>query len=113
MRVRIYEEFNKVSRLFENYYSNLDIREKEIDDKVFFMVAEKFYFRNSSRASLSICLISKGSYCDAYIVGSGGGQGLIFKFDWGAANSFEREIFAVLNQNDIKFQEHGTTSLEL
>ena len=68
------------------------------------IVVERYYFRTANRASLSIVLSNKIDYCEAIIVGSGGGQGMIFKFDWGASNSFQKRILSILTSMNIKYE---------
>jgi len=107
MKLRIMEEFNKLSKVFINHYDDYNlIHHSKVDQDNMFIVVEKFFFRNSSRASLSIVLTNKESYCEATIIGSGGGQGMIFKFDWGAANSFQQSIKGILERNGISFTEY-------
>jgi hypothetical protein len=67
------------------------------------MGVEKFFFRNSSRVSLSIVMVREEYSTIIDIVGSGGGQGMIFKFDWGAKESLERGVLKILSKNDISF----------
>ena len=52
------------------------------------LVFEKYYMRSSNRASLSIMLTQDGEtiYVDA--ISAGGGQGALFRFSWGAEESF-------------------------
>lgn len=58
------------------------------DFYVYMFVFEKFYYRSSNRASLSVLITgdSEKSYVDA--VSSGAGQGWLFKFSWGADKNF-------------------------
>jgi hypothetical protein len=60
------------------------------------MVFEKYYMRNSSRASLTVTLDNISGDTHVHAVGSGGGQGAIFKFDWGAASDFTYEVERIL-----------------
>lgn len=53
------------------------------------LVYEKYYMRNSSRASLSVMIENLTGLTNVCAIGSGGGQGAIFDFDWGAADQFE------------------------
>lgn len=55
---------------------------------IIMLVFEKYFMRNSSRASLSVIIENISGKTVVYSVGSGGGQGAIFGFDWGAADSF-------------------------
>jgi len=60
------------------------------------MVFEKYYMRNSSRASLTVTLDNISGDTHVHAVGSGGGQGAFFKFDWGASNDFTHEVERIL-----------------
>jgi hypothetical protein len=51
-------------------------------------VYEKYFMRNSSRASLCVICENVAGKTWVGFEGSGGGQGTLFKFDWGAAASF-------------------------
>lgn len=57
-------------------------------DKVILLVFEKYYMRSSNRASLSVMLTHEGSDVFVDAVSSGGGQGALFRFSWGAEESF-------------------------
>jgi hypothetical protein len=51
------------------------------------MVFEKYFMRASNRASCTVVLTGQGARSvDA--IGSGGGQGALFSFSWGAEDSF-------------------------
>lgn len=56
------------------------------------LVFEKYYMRNSSRASLTVTIENLESVTKVHAVGSGGGQGLFLKFDWGASNNFGEQV---------------------
>jgi hypothetical protein len=60
------------------------------------LVFEKYYMRSSNRTSLSVMLTQNLDtvYVDA--VGSGGGQGALFRFSWGAEASFVSTVARVL-----------------
>ena len=62
------------------------------------LVFEKYYMRNSSRASLTVTIENANTYTNVHAVGSGGGQGAIFKFDWGASRSFTDEVSKALSE---------------
>ena len=67
----------------------IDSAERRIGDrKAVLLVFEKYYMRSSNRASLSVMLTeNEGTvYVDA--VSAGGGQGALFRFSWGAEESF-------------------------
>lgn len=64
----------------------------------YLMVFDKYFMRNSSRASLTVSVIGSGEevYVDA--VGSGGGQGALFNFAWGAEEDFVGVVGDILNE---------------
>jgi len=64
--------------------------------EVIMLVFEKYYMRNSSRASLSVVLESLNDQTWVGYLGSGGGQGAVFKFDWGTAEDFAGVVTAAL-----------------
>jgi hypothetical protein len=75
----------------------IDSSERNVSSgKVILLVFEKYYMRSSNRASLSVMLIQDGDtvYVDA--VSSGGGQGALFRFSWGAEESFVGVIPTIL-----------------
>ena len=105
MRLQIYEEFAKVYQVFSNYYDDYNIVFRgKTDDNNYLFIVEKFFFRTSNRATLTALLTKDDDYCKAVIVGSGGGQGMIFKFDWGASSSFENSILGILDSKNIKYK---------
>jgi hypothetical protein len=56
--------------------------------KTYLLVFEKWYYRTSSRASLTVMVTENDEtiYVDA--ISAGGGQGLVFRFSWGAEENF-------------------------
>ena len=58
------------------------------EDTAILLVFEKYYMRASNRASLSVMLTQDESTIFVDAVSSGGGQGAIFRFSWGAEESF-------------------------
>lgn len=64
----------------------------ENDHTLIVLVFEKYYMRNSSRASLTVTIENLDSVTKVHAVGSGGGQGLFLKFDWGAGNHFGEQV---------------------
>lgn len=65
-------------------------------------VYDKYYMRNSSRASLTLTMIGNGSEITVSAIGSGGGTGALFSFSWGAEENFisivERSLLPWANQ---------------
>lgn len=104
MKLHIHEKYERVFQVFTNHYNDYNIIfSGKADDNNYLFVVEKFFFRNSNRASLTAVLTKSETGCKAIVVASGAGQGMIFKFDWGAAGSFERSILSILSRNGIQY----------
>ncbi|MFW6318666.1 MAG: DUF6054 family protein [Bacillota bacterium] len=105
MKLRVQKDLKTLKDLIHNYYNDYDIIYAEyVNQETYFMVVEKFFLRNSSRASLSILMIENDiALTTIHAIGSGGGQGMFFKFDWGAKESFENAIPKILSSNNISF----------
>ena len=52
--------------------------------RVITKVYDKYFMRNSSRASLNLTVIEDGRTTHVIAIGAGGSQGVIFNFSWGA-----------------------------
>lgn len=68
------------------------------EDTAILLVFEKYYMRSSNRASLSVMLTEDDGdiiYVDA--VSAGGGQGALFRFSWGAEESFVSIVPQILS----------------
>ncbi len=68
---------------------------------VMVMTFEKFFYRNSSRASLTVAIDNLRGYTRLHAAGSGGG-GVFWKFDWGAKDNMENVIYSALARYTIK-----------
>ena len=55
-------------------------------------VYDKYYMRNSNRASLTLTVA--GDENDVYVsaIGAGGGSGAVFNFSWGAESDFVETV---------------------
>ncbi len=70
--------------------------------EVCFLVFEKYFMRNDSRASLSvICENLNGTTYVGY-AGSGGGTGALFSFDWGTSGSMTNTIQKALAPYELR-----------
>ncbi|PKK99672.1 MAG: hypothetical protein CVV57_01060 [Tenericutes bacterium HGW-Tenericutes-2] len=58
------------------------------DYKVYLLIFEKWYYRTSSRASLTVMLTQNEDQITVDAISAGGGQGLVFRFSWGAEENF-------------------------
>lgn len=52
------------------------------------LVFEKYYMRVKNRLSLTVMIIGEQDNIKVNVIGSGGGQGALFKFTWGSESSF-------------------------
>ena len=63
------------------------------------LVFEKYYMRSDNRASLSVMLTENDGTVFVDAVGAGGGQGALFRFSWGAEESFVSIVPSVLSKH--------------
>lgn len=54
------------------------------------LVFEKYTSRTGGRLTLTVTLDNLDGVTRVHLAGSGGGRGMLFGFDWGAADSFEQ-----------------------
>ena len=65
------------------------------------LIYEKYYIRNSSRASLTVYINDFLGETEVEVIPSGGSQGMFFNIDWGAGNSFSESIQRILKDDII------------
>ncbi len=58
------------------------------DKQVVMMLFEKHYMRSSNRATLTFLADNLDGRTKVHLSAGGGGEGLFFRFDWGAGSSF-------------------------
>ena len=68
-------------------------------NSVCLLIYEKYYMRNSSRATLTVLISEKDGEVTVDAVASGAGSGSLFNFDWGAAEDFEDTVRRSLTRN--------------
>jgi len=56
--------------------------------KMIMLVFEKYYMRSSNRAMLTFLADNFDGKTKVHLSAGGGGNGMIFRFDWGAGGSF-------------------------
>ena len=56
------------------------------------LIFEKYFIRAKNRAALVITLDNIEDHTDLRIISTGSSQGMIFNFDWGAADSFVSSV---------------------
>jgi hypothetical protein len=78
------------------------VKETVGDQTIYLLVFEKYFFRASNRASLSVLLIGDHKQTTVRSIGSGGGQGLFFRFSFGAESSFAHQVTKVLTSHGFK-----------
>jgi len=105
MRLIANTNFNHLNKIISHHFSSDNILSlTKVDENVYFILLERFYFRNGTRTSLSIVAVEKEDQLIMEIVASGGGKGLVFKMDFGSSSSFEREILDLLSRKNIKYE---------
>lgn len=66
------------------------------------LIFEKYYFRTSNRAALIMICDNINGTTEVRSVGTGSSQGLIFNFDWGAADEFAHSVKEILEKYVIE-----------
>lgn len=62
------------------------------------LIFEKYYFRTSNRAALIVVVDNINGKTRVKSIATGSSQGLIFNFDWGAADNFAGSIKDILSK---------------
>ncbi|MDT8337345.1 MAG: DUF6054 family protein [Candidatus Izemoplasmatales bacterium] len=70
--------------------------------QVYMFVFEKYYYRSANRASLSVLVIGDEEISNIEVISSGAGQGLLFKFSWGADKNFVNGLGKLLISKGYK-----------
>jgi len=65
------------------------------------LIYEKYYMRNSSRASLTVYINDFNGETEVEVIPSGGSQGMFFNIDWGAGDSFSESVQRILEEDMI------------
>ncbi len=82
--------------LVDSVFHNLD------NQKVYLFVYEKFYFRSSNRASLTVLITGDEFKTTIDVISSGGGQGFLFKLSLGAEKNFVNGLRKILVSKGFK-----------
>ncbi|MEK4243902.1 DUF6054 family protein [Psychrobacillus sp. FSL K6-2684] len=81
----------------------LDVYKRSVgSQEVVVCVIEKFYYRTSNRASLTITLDNLEGDTKVHAVASGGGQGAFLRFDWGAGGDFVNSVRRALENHIVE-----------
>lgn len=77
----------------------VDVYERAMGEyQMIVCVLEKYYMRTSNRASLTVTFDNFGDYTRVHAAASGGGEGIFFRFDWGAGESFVNSMESALKE---------------
>lgn len=83
--------------------SIIDSVTRTAGETVFYvMVFEKYYMRASNRASLTVVVTGNGDDVVVDAIGSGGGQGALFRFSWGAEENFVNTVSQILRRHGFQ-----------
>lgn len=66
------------------------------------LVFEKYYFRAKNRAALVVIIDNIKGYTDVRSISTGSSEGLVFNFDWGAADDFAYSVIKILDPYTIE-----------
>lgn len=64
--------------------------------EVIVLVLEKYYMRSGNRGSMTVTIDNLDGATKVHAAASGTSQGAIFRFDWGAGNSFLNSVLNTL-----------------
>ena len=66
------------------------------EHEIFVFILEKYYMRSSNRASLTVTIDNFEEQTKVHAVAAGAGEGVFFRFDWGASRSFAASVETAL-----------------
>jgi len=66
------------------------------DTSIAMLVFEKYFWRNKSRASLSVLVVAKDQTIKVTAISSGGSLGVFLNISWGAENAFVKMISEII-----------------
>ena len=72
------------------------------DHYTYLSVYEKYYYRSSNRASLTILVTGNDIESVVDIIGSGGGRGVFLNLSWGAENNFVKGLENILLRHNFQ-----------
>lgn len=80
---------------------------REMNDvEIAFLTFEKYYMRNESRVSLSVLICAHNGEIKVDGTSSGGGQSVLFKFDWGSSNNFLNSLSKIMSSLGFTSSEY-------
>lgn len=86
---------------------NADLVHEELNDlgndrSIGILVFEKYFMRVGNRAALVVIADNIKGITDVRAIATGSSQGLIFNFDWGAADDFAYSVGDILREYIIE-----------
>lgn len=60
--------------------------------EVHVLIMEKYYMRSNNRASITATIDNFEGETRVHVVAAGSSEGMFFRFDWGAGNSFATSV---------------------
>ncbi len=106
MILKVYERGDVVKDVFKRGQKRGEIvHSSQLDTYSYFYVYETYSMMNKNRMSISIVFIDKEDYTEVHACSSGGGSGLLFRFDWGSGKGFEDNIRRIYENSGLRFQE--------
>ena len=66
------------------------------------LIYEKYYFRSKNRAALIVIIDNLKGPTNVRAIATGSSEGLIFNFDWGAADNFVTSVEKILGEYIIE-----------
>lgn len=77
----------------------------QLDTYSYFIIYEVYSLMNSNRMSISMVIHDKEDYTELHAVSTGGGKGMIFRFDWGSGKGFEEGIKTIIKNTGFEYRE--------
>ncbi|MGN7386417.1 DUF6054 family protein [Sporosarcina sp. SAFN-015] len=69
--------------------------------EVHVLIMEKYYMRSNNRASVTTTIDNFDGATRVHVVAAGSSEGVFFRFDWGAGNSFATSVERSLQQHIV------------
>ncbi|QQE77415.1 DUF6054 family protein [Alicyclobacillus sp. SO9] len=67
-----------------------------VDKVIGSVIFEKYYFRSKNRAALVVTADNFQGFTEVRAVSTGSSEGMLFNFDWGAADNFVMQVERIL-----------------
>ena len=81
----------------------VDKYKQSINEKVIYVIIlEKYFIRVGNRVTVTIVIDDFDDKTRIHLKAAGGSDSNIMRFDWGAANKFENEVYTIFEKHIIK-----------